>query len=185
MDAHLYVQFVQQVSNTKAVFGIVQANAHKARVFTLGIGDAASHDLVEGVAKVGCGKAAFVTYNESMEEKVLNQLKNALQPSLTDIELEWEGLAPVEQQPTPVLNKKKTLLGYNKPIESKESLNKASFPKIRQSPKRIPPVYDGSQLLVFGLFRNDECPKSVLITAQSPDGPLTVRVEVTCSQSPL
>lgn len=133
----------------------MQANSHKVRVFALGIGDAASHDLVEGVAKAGCGTAAFVTYNESLEKKVLNQLKNALQPSLTDITLEWEGLAsdPVKEQLTPVLNKKKTLLGYNKPIES-DSLTPESSPKIKQSPKRIPPVYDGSQLLVFGLFKN-------------------------------
>ncbi len=184
VDGYLKQMFILtdgEVSNTKAVFGIVQANAHKVRVFALGIGDAASHDLVEGVAKAGGGTAAFVTYNESIDTKVLNQLKNALQPSLTDIELKWEGLSSddtVDQQPTPVLNKTKTLLGYNKPIESDDIVPTPSHPKIRQSPKRIPPVYDGSQLLVFGLFRNDECPKSVLITAQSPDGPLTVRVEV-------
>ncbi len=72
-----------QVSNTDGVIGIAQANAHKARVFALGIGDGASHHLVEGIAKAGGGTSAFVTYNESIDKKVLNQLKNGLQPSLT------------------------------------------------------------------------------------------------------
>ncbi|XP_037026786.1 von Willebrand factor A domain-containing protein 5A-like [Bradysia coprophila] len=163
-----------EVSNQNAVVGIVHANAHKVRVFALGIGDAASHGLVGGIAKAGGGTAAYVTYNESVDKKVLDQLKNALQPSLTDIHLEWDGLSPIQEKPT-ILNKTKTLLGYNKPIESDELTSETS-PRIKQSPEKIPPVFDGSQLIVFGLFKND-CPKSVLITAQSPDGPLTVRVE--------
>lgn len=168
-----------QVSNTEAVFGIVRANAHKVRVFALGIGDASSHSLVEGVAKAGCGTSAFVTYNESIEKKVLNQLKNSLQPSLTDIEIEWEGLTagPVEEKEAPPLNKTKTLLGYNKPMEP-DSITVKPIQKIRQSPQKIPTVFDGSQMLVFGLFTGSECPTSALVTAQSPDGPLTVRVEV-------
>ncbi len=72
-----------QVSNTEKVIGIVKANAHNARVFALGIGNGASHHLVEGIAKAGNGTSAFTTYNENINKKVLNQLKNALQPSLT------------------------------------------------------------------------------------------------------
>ncbi|XP_037045008.1 von Willebrand factor A domain-containing protein 5A-like [Bradysia coprophila] len=169
------------VSNTQEIFGIVKANAHKVRVFTLGIGDAASHSLVEGVAKAGGGTSAFVTYNETMEKKILNQLKNSLQPSLTDIEVEWEGLPadPVQVKKIAPLNKTKTLVGYNKPVESASA---KAISKFKQSPKRIPPVYDGSQMLVFGLFGN-ESPTSALITAQSPDGPLTVRVEHSLSSN--
>lgn len=157
----------------------MKANADKVRVFTLGIGDGASHDLVEGIAKAGNGTSAFVTYQERMEEKIVNQLKNALQPSLYDISIEWEGLATDEEQRAVdiVVNTNKTLMGYNKPIESARKDSKSRRSVIKQSPKIIPPVFDGSQLLVLGIFENG-CPKSALITAQSPDGPLTVRVEV-------
>lgn len=139
--------------------------------------------------RVGCLKpSAYVKIiieyitevkNEPGTSNIRFYVPNALQPSLSDIKLEWEGLVSdtVPEQPTPVLNKTKTLLGYNKPIESDSLTITESRPKIRQSPKIIPPVYDGSQLLVFGLFQN-ECPKYVLIRAQSPDGPLTVKVEV-------
>ncbi|CAL8143672.1 unnamed protein product [Orchesella dallaii] len=163
-----------EVSNTEEVLGVTQAHAHKARVFALGIGDGASHHLVEGLAKAGGGTSAFVTYNESVDKKVLNQLKNGLQPCLIDIELQWEGIqtAPAVEKSTVVINKVKTLLGYNKPLESVSQSTTGN----KQSPKRIPPVYDGSQLLVFGLF-NSECPSSVVMKALSPDGPLTITVE--------
>lgn len=75
----------------------------------------------------------------------------------------------------PQLNKEKTLLGYNKPMEVDSHSH--SPPKNRQSPRRIPPVYDGSQLLVFGLFKED-IPKGATISAKSPDGPLSIKVEV-------
>ena len=72
-----------QVGNTGEVIGLTKAKAHECRVFALGIGNAASHDLVEGIARAGGGNSAFVTYNEPVDKKVLQQLKDALQPSLT------------------------------------------------------------------------------------------------------
>ncbi|CAL8104173.1 unnamed protein product [Orchesella dallaii] len=150
-----------QVNDTDGVLGTIQANADKARVFSLGIGEDASHALVEGMAKAGGGTSAFVTLNERMDEKVLNQLQNGLQPSLTDIELEWEG---VKALPPPMLTRTR------KPVDP----NTISY---MQSPKKISPVFDGAQLMVFGLFRNGECPSAVNIKALSPDGPLTFRIE--------
>ncbi|CAL8094900.1 unnamed protein product [Orchesella dallaii] len=46
-----------------------------------------------------------------------------------------------------------------------------------QSPKKIWPVFDGAQLMGFGLFRNGECPFAVNIKALCLDGPLTLRIE--------
>ena len=72
-----------EVGNTDEVIGLTKAKAHESRVFALGIGDGASHHLVEGIARAGGGNSAFVTYNEPVDKKVLQQLKDALQPSLT------------------------------------------------------------------------------------------------------
>lgn len=186
-------------------------NAHNARVFALGIGEDASHLLVEGVARAGGGTSAFVASAEGIDKKVINQLKNGLQPSLTDIQVEWEGLTnpsndipdnsapkvlenpiPVVVKPDPkpvIINKEKTLVGYNKPIEPEADedveiiFDGATVAweeiqwKKKQSPKKIPPVHDGCQMVVFGMFKND-CPKSVSIKAESPDGPLTIKVEL-------
>lgn len=75
--------FLLQVCNTEEVKKFVRKNSHTTRVFGLGIGDSASHDLVDGIAKAGNGTAEYVTYEENLQGKVIKQLKQALQPALT------------------------------------------------------------------------------------------------------
>lgn len=72
------------------------------RVFALGLGDGASHELVEGIGKVsnanqlivlhsnllaraGRGTAVFVGDHERLEAKVISQLQRAIQPSMDDV----------------------------------------------------------------------------------------------------
>jgi len=62
---------------------MTKVNAHQSRIFSLGIGDGASHELIEGIAKAGGGTCSFCSYNENIDKKVLLQLKNAMEPSLT------------------------------------------------------------------------------------------------------
>ena len=51
--------------------------------FFKGLGSGASHHLVEGIARAGNGTALFASLDENLEEKVINQLQDALQPSFT------------------------------------------------------------------------------------------------------
>ncbi|CAG7721881.1 unnamed protein product [Allacma fusca] len=178
-----------EVGNTEEVIGITKAKAHESRVFTLGIGDGASHHLVEGIAQAGGGTSAFVTYNEAVDKKVLQQLKDALQPSLTNVQIKWEGVTPLSQKApaTVPINKEKTLMGYGKPVEtetvekSSAVLNDAAPVKksYLQAPEKVPPIFDGSQLVILGVFDNpEEKPTGAVITADSPDGPLSVQLEL-------
>ncbi len=85
--------------------------------------------------------------------------------------MEWTGI----KNPPPIeLNKNKTLTGYNKPINSE-----VKHPEFSQSPKNIPPIFDGNQLVVFGMFSPDhDKPTGVKIIANSPDGPLSLEIPV-------
>jgi hypothetical protein len=87
-----------------------------------------------------------------------------------DVNVEWVGLEG------PELNKEKTLFGYNKPLNPEEEVSKHY-----QSPKNIPPIFDGNQMVIFGLFPPSikKKPKAVKITADTPDGPLTLELPVT------
>jgi vault protein inter-alpha-trypsin-like protein/VWA domain-containing protein len=58
------------------------------RVFTLGVGDAVSHALIEGVARRGNGFCQSVGENEKLDGKVVRMLKGALFPHITDYSLE-------------------------------------------------------------------------------------------------
>jgi len=84
-------------------------------------------------------------------------------------------VAPEESAAPPEMNMEKTLSGYKKP-KTQETVDK--LPKTyQQAPLQIPPIFDGSQMLVFGLFKNN-IPTGVHISAKSPDGPLTMDIPV-------
>ena len=106
-----------------------------------------------------------------------------------DVRLNWHGVTappPEKSSPPAPVNTEKTLMGYGKtveaPAEKSTAASSESVPTkkpYRQAPERIPPIFDGSQLLVFGVFENpDEKPTGCTITAESPDGPLSVEIQV-------
>jgi hypothetical protein len=109
----------------------------------------------------------------------MSQLKNAMQPSLAEVSVVWTGVVDDQQgaeEPTEV-ETKPTLLGFMKPKPNSKSENKLSA--FGQAPSRIPPIYDGTRLLVYRLFKSQSgIPTGVKITAQTPDGPLSVEVPV-------
>lgn len=92
------------------------------------------------------------------------------------MEVSWVGVTnSTESETEPLeINKEKTLLGYGKPLPATNKENSKSYCQV---PRKVPPVYDGSQLLVFGLFPK-EYPHAATIKAQSPDGPLTLEINV-------
>ncbi|XP_048586211.1 von Willebrand factor A domain-containing protein 5A [Nematostella vectensis] len=78
-----------EVGNTAQVISLVAENASTARVFSFGIGDGASTELIKGVARAGHGSAEFVRGQDKLQVKVIKTLKRALQPALTNVALSW------------------------------------------------------------------------------------------------
>lgn len=74
------------------LFDFVREKAadNSARFFSLGIGEAASHSLIEGIARAGNGFCQSVTEYEELDRKVVRMLKGALTPHIHDFELEIE-----------------------------------------------------------------------------------------------
>jgi Ca-activated chloride channel family protein len=89
----LFILTDGQVTNTEAVIALVRKHSVETRVFTFGIGAGASAHLVRGIARAGEGEAEFIQPGERIEEKVMRQLKRALAPALTDVEVDWNGLS--------------------------------------------------------------------------------------------
>lgn len=81
-----------EVSNTEQVIQFVKQHSKNTRVFTLGIGAGASHRLIKGMAHAGRGSYEFVASGERIAGKVMRQLRNALQPFMTDATVSWGSL---------------------------------------------------------------------------------------------
>uniref|UniRef100_A0A0G4H2C1 VWFA domain-containing protein n=1 Tax=Chromera velia CCMP2878 TaxID=1169474 RepID=A0A0G4H2C1_9ALVE len=82
-----------QVTNTNDMIDLAQRYRNKARVFTLGIGSGVSTELVAGLARAGRGDSRFVQDGEDVRSQVVGLLKRSLQPSLSDLRVQWT-LAP-------------------------------------------------------------------------------------------
>ncbi|XP_072411603.1 von Willebrand factor A domain-containing protein 5A-like isoform X2 [Chiloscyllium punctatum] len=93
----------------------VQKNAHSHRCFSFGIGQGASTQLIKGIAKATSGNAEFITGKERMQPKVLQSLKFALQPAVSDLTIGWELPSGVEaallsQLPTVIFNGQRSIV---------------------------------------------------------------------------
>ncbi|KAM9318295.1 von Willebrand factor A domain-containing protein 5A-like [Pholidichthys leucotaenia] len=103
----LFVFTDGEVGNTNQVIDLVKKNSSSHRCFSFGIGNGASADLINGMAKEGGGQAQFITETERMEPKVMQSLRCGLQLCMTDIAVTWdlpEGVsATVLSQPIPDL----------------------------------------------------------------------------------
>merc|ERR1719186_1973842 len=140
-----------QVSNSSACIELVRKNSSNNRVFTLGIGSSADRHLVKGMARAGMGTAAFTTQGEPITAKVINQLKNSLQPSISDVSVRWGKTNPLEgggELAVEIVETKKTLFGYGKPKVKTET----KFSISSQVPSKIPAIYDGSRLIAYKLL---------------------------------
>ncbi|KAK2834561.1 hypothetical protein Q7C36_015262 [Tachysurus vachellii] len=82
-----------EVGNTKDVLHCVKSNADLHRCFSFGIGEGASSALITGLAENSCGHAQFITGTDRMQAKVMQSLRYALQPAVTDITEDWFGLS--------------------------------------------------------------------------------------------
>ncbi|XP_047675509.1 von Willebrand factor A domain-containing protein 5A-like isoform X13 [Tachysurus fulvidraco] len=82
-----------EVGNTKDVLHCVKSNADFHRCFSFGIGEGASSALITGLAENSCGHAQFITGTDRMQAKVMQSLRYALQPAVTDITEDWFGLS--------------------------------------------------------------------------------------------
>ena len=76
------------------------------RIFTLGLGPAACKNLVDGVARASNGMSIFSGLHEDLRPKVMTLLKNAVTPTLENVQVQWN--AEKEER---------TLLGYRKMLK--------------------------------------------------------------------
>ena len=155
-----------KVSNDDQVIGLVKRNAHMGRVFSLGLGLNCSRHLVKGIARAGMGLAIFADIYEDLRPKVMSHLRNALQPAIDSINVEWIGIVDNSN----VVETRQPELKLKSPLHKEEMFG--------QAPLHIPPIFNGHRLLIYHFFKTKEYPTSVKITASTSNGPLSMELKL-------
>jgi Ca-activated chloride channel family protein len=80
------------IGNEMQILTQVQEQLGDARIFAFGVGNSVNRYLIESLAKVGHGAAAFVGLNEDSGTAVGQFYRRAAYPALTEVAIEWGGL---------------------------------------------------------------------------------------------
>ncbi len=83
------------VGNEDEVIGFAAGHKSRCRIFTFGIDNGASHNMIMNVARASGGMAEFVFEGERIEPKVLNQFRRLSTPALNNIRMDW-GASDIE-----------------------------------------------------------------------------------------
>lgn len=80
-----------QVTNESAVITLARKHRAHNRIFSFGIGAAASSFLVKGIARATGGVAEFICAGERIDDKVLRTFGRIASPKVTDVSIDWDG----------------------------------------------------------------------------------------------
>jgi Ca-activated chloride channel family protein len=90
------------VGNDDVVVGAAKRLLGTNRIFTVGIGSAPNRSLLDRLAAAGRGYASYLTLTESAETLAKDLVLKSAYPYMTDVEVDWGGLAVDELTPAQV-----------------------------------------------------------------------------------
>jgi len=134
------------VSNDREVFGTLERKFGDARLFAFGVGAAPNRHLLDGMALFGRGLATYVRPDEHESATIDRFYERVAEPVLTDIHLDFGGLAAREVVPA-----------------------------------KIPDLFAGQPVVVFGKFTGD--PKgTVSLRGKLGSTDISIPVDVAADQ---
>ncbi len=87
------------IGNEREVLRAVSENLGQSRIFSFGIGASPNRYLMNRMAKLGTGVAAYIALDESSEEVMGRFFDRVSKPVMRDLRIDWEGLNVVDVYP--------------------------------------------------------------------------------------
>ncbi|XP_063678868.1 von Willebrand factor A domain-containing protein DDB_G0292740-like [Bolinopsis microptera] len=165
-ERQIFVLTDGHVSRPSESVEMVGKYKKEGRVFTLGIGEGASRELVNGLARAGKGVALFVTLAEDLKDKVLDLLSRSLLPGLSNITFDW--LSDMKPQKS-ILSIFKT---GNPDVGTVMSLGEKS------APNPIPHGFSSQLSIVYQSLEFGNLPVGLRISGTGPNGDVMLVVNL-------
>ncbi|MBM4040882.1 MAG: VWA domain-containing protein [Planctomycetes bacterium] len=89
-----YIAFLTDgyIGNEAQILAEVQKNLGHSRIFSFGVGSSPNGYLLDGLARIGKGAAAYLSLNDDGGEVMDFFFERVSHPGLTDIEVDWGGM---------------------------------------------------------------------------------------------
>ena len=87
------------IGNETEIFAAVNEHLGRSRIFAFGVGGAVNRYLLSRISEVGRGDMQVVTLSESPEQAADTFHDRIARPFLTDLQIDWGGLAVTEVYP--------------------------------------------------------------------------------------
>ncbi|KAG0639015.1 hypothetical protein HOY80DRAFT_1022778 [Tuber brumale] len=169
-----------EVWETERLFGFINESSKdgNVRFFSLGVGDAVSHSLVEGISRAGRGYSQIVSTTSNLQKKVMRMLKAALTPHVNDWDIDWAG-KPEKQRATLATVALSTVAPISlfdpscdpdsAPSAPSSSAPNLTLPKVIQAPTVVPALFPYSRATIYFLISNGDRPEKVFLKGTAHD----------------
>jgi Ca-activated chloride channel homolog len=87
------------IGNESEVLRELHNRLGPARIFSFGVGSSPNRYLMDHMAKMGRGAAAYLTFNDSAEDVMQFFFERVSHPAMTDITIDWSGMNVTEIYP--------------------------------------------------------------------------------------
>ncbi|CAZ86275.1 unnamed protein product [Tuber melanosporum] len=169
-----------EVWDTERLFGFINESSRdgNVRFFSLGVGDAVSHSLVEGISRAGRGYSQIVSTTSNLQKKVMRMLKAALTPHVNDWDIDWAG-KPEKQRATLATPAPSTAAPISlfdpscdpdsAPSAPSSSSPNLTLPNVIQAPTAVPALFPYSRATIYFLISNGDRPEKVFLKGSAHD----------------
>lgn len=79
-----------EVSDVVNILTLIAENNDLSKVYTIGVGNGCSREIIVEGAKLGKGKHEFISETEDMNEKIIGLLEDSITPFLSDFKMNYD-----------------------------------------------------------------------------------------------
>lgn len=90
------------IGNDDQILAAVKEKVGNARLFSFGVGSSPNRSLLERMAQLGRGTAQYIRQDQPPHPVIKDMLSRISKPYLTDVEINWGGLAVSDVYPNPI-----------------------------------------------------------------------------------